>query len=86
MLRVDLHIVRTARGWLLQDADATTLCRFRDLEAALEDSEARARQMQRRGLNVRLTIHVSGKKAAVQDFPAPTEKVDSYAFARCGLP
>lgn len=85
MLRADLHIVHTARGWLLQTADATTLRSFRSAEAAIENGEARARQLQGRGLNVRLMIHPPGKKATVQDFPAQTERVDSYALARCGL-
>ena len=85
MLRVDLHIVRTARGWLLQNADAATLRIFRNAEAALENGTARARQLQGRGLNVRLTLHPPGRKATVRDFPAQRETVESYALARCNL-
>jgi hypothetical protein len=85
MLRVDLHIVRTARGWLVQNAEAKTLQTFRDADAAIQNGEARARQLQARGLNVRLTIHYPGKKPQSQDFPASTERVESYALARCGL-
>jgi len=85
MLRVDLHIVRTARGWLMQNAEARILRTFGSAEAAIENAEARARQLQARGLNVRLTIHPPGKRPTVQDFPAQAERIESYALARCGL-
>jgi hypothetical protein len=85
MRRVDLHIVRATRGWRLQNADGRNLAVFRNVEAALDNGEARARQLQIRGLNVRVTIHHPGRAPKAFDFAAQTESVESYALTRCCL-
>jgi hypothetical protein len=70
MPRIDLHVVRMTRRWRLQNADAKTLAAFESVEEALENGQARARQLQARGLNARVTIHRPGKSPEVHDFPA----------------
>jgi hypothetical protein len=85
MLRVDLHIVRTARESRLQNADARTLAAFRSVEAALQHGEATARQFQTRGLNARVTVHPPGKPPTVLDFPAQVASAKSYALIWCSL-
>lgn len=85
MLRIDLHIVRTSRGWLVQNANARTLAVFRKVDDAIENGEARARQFQARRLNVRLSIHAPGRRALIRDFPALVEACESYALKFCRL-
>lgn len=89
-VRFDLHIVRTSRGWVLQNARCTTLSVFRDADSALEASRTRAADLQRRGLNARVTLHPPGKKAKVFEFPAAATDagilpVESYALTCCRL-
>lgn len=86
VLRLDLHIVRTSRGWLLQNSGARTLRVFRTAEAALEYAEATARQIRIvRGLNVRLSLHPPGRATQIFDFPARIAPAESYALKFCRL-
>lgn len=89
MLWFHFHVVRTSRGWLLQNAQAHTLSVFRDADAAMEASRNRATDLQRRGLNARVSLHPPGKAPKVFDFPAATiteaAPTESYALARCSL-
>ena len=85
-VRFDLHIVRTSRGWVLQNARCATLSVFHDVDSALEASRTRATDLQRRGLNARVTLHPPGKKAKVFEFPAAMDagmSIESYALTWC---
>ena len=89
MRRVDMHIIRTARGWHLQSARGTLVKVFHDPVAAVEAGQVRMKEWQRRGLDARLVIHRPGKPPEVQDFPAdpmPSHPpIQSYALSRCCL-
>lgn len=88
MHRVDLHILRTARGWFLQNARGESVGVARDPEAALELGQCKAQEWQRRGLDARVILHKPGRPPEMFDFPAeqaPVAQVESYALSRCGL-
>jgi hypothetical protein len=88
MHRVDLHIVRNARGWFLQNARGDQLSVWRDSDRALDAGHRKAQAWQRRGLNARVILHRPGKPPQVFDFPAevaPDTRIESYALGWCGL-
>lgn len=89
MHRVDIHIIRTARGWHLQSARGTILKVFHDPAAAVEAGQIRMKEWQRRGLDGRLIVHRPGKTPEMQDFPADPipnyPPFESYALSRCHL-
>jgi hypothetical protein len=89
MPRIDLHIVRAFRGWLLQNANGRTLGTFGSVDAAIQHGEATARQIRMRGVHARLTIHLPGKRPNILEFPAVASTgltgLESYALTRCGF-
>jgi len=89
MHRVDLHIVRTARGWQLQNARGNLLSVWHDPAAALDAGQRKAEEWQRRGLDARVVLHAPGKAPQTFDFLAenavPAPCIESYALSRCGL-
>jgi hypothetical protein len=85
MVRIDLHIVRSGRGWRVQNAEARTLAVFRTIDAAVEHGETRARQLRFRGLHVRMTVHHAGKASRTIEFSPIAAQGTSYALTRCHL-
>ena len=88
MHRVDLHIIRTARGWFVQNVRGEPLGALRNPGAALELAQHKAQEWQRRGLDARVILHKPGRPPDVFDFPAegrPVARVESYALGWCGL-
>lgn len=72
MNRIDFHIVRTARGWHLQDAGGNSIGRFRSGADAFEVAREKARALEARGIHARVTVHNPGKTPDVFEFSGAT--------------
>jgi hypothetical protein len=70
MRRIDFHIIKTARGWHLQDAQGRSLKVCRSAADAFEIARDKANALRARGIHARITLHTPGKPPDVFDFAA----------------